>query len=72
MRVKIIKFITYLALITLLVFSTALDSDSNIPVIVMYVCIAWLTLIVIANIPKGGEYHRPGENIRDENQGVLR
>ena len=55
MRVKIIRFITYLALLGLIFFSACLDSDSWFPTVACGCCIAWLMLIVIANLPRGGD-----------------
>lgn len=48
-RGKVIKGITYFAAITTMVFMTALDSDSYVPLIVCGVCMAWIFLIYLAN-----------------------
>ena len=53
MRVKVLKIITFIAVIAFIMFATALDCGSVIPMIVCMISGAWLLLIAIANTPKG-------------------
>jgi hypothetical protein len=48
-RAKAVKIITWIAAITGIVFMTALDSDSVIPMVVCGVCGVWIGLVVTAN-----------------------
>jgi hypothetical protein len=48
-RAKAVKIITWIAAITGIVFMTALDSDSVIPMVVCGVCAVWCVLVCIAN-----------------------
>lgn len=55
MRVKILKAITFIAIINLIFFGCCLDSDSYIPIIACGISIVWLFLMTIANAPKGSD-----------------
>lgn len=48
-RAKAVKITTWIAAITGIVFMTALDSDSVIPMVVCGVCGVWIGLVVAAN-----------------------
>lgn len=48
-RTSVIKGITVVAVITFILFATALDSGGWIPMIVCAVCAMWLLLVAIAN-----------------------
>ena len=48
-RTSVIKGITGGAVVTFLLFATALDSGGWIPVIVCAVCLVWLVLVAAAN-----------------------
>ena len=48
-RAKAVKILTWIAAITGIVFMTALDSDSVIPMVVCGVCGVWLTLVAVSN-----------------------
>lgn len=54
MKTKILKLITYIAVIAFIMFATALDCGSVIPLIVCLLSGSWLVLIAVANTPKGG------------------
>ena len=54
MKTKILKAITYIAVVAFIMFATALDCGSVIPLIVCLLSGIWLLLIAIANTPKGG------------------
>lgn len=56
MRIKILKFITVLAVLCLIIFASALDSESSIPLVICLVSSVWLLLIAYANTPKEGGY----------------
>lgn len=56
MRVKILKALTIIAIITFILSGCCLDSESYIPMIACGISGAWLVLIVIANTPKGDHY----------------
>lgn len=56
MRTKILKVLTYIAGILYVLFATAVDSGSIIPIIVCLICGTWMVLICIANTPKGDHY----------------
>lgn len=62
MKTKILKTITYIAVIAFLIFGAALDCGSVIPLIVCLVSGAWLVLIAVANTPKGGNDNGSGES----------
>ena len=48
-RAKVVRGITWVVGIVALLFMTALDSDSIIPMIVLGICAVWMLLICIAN-----------------------
>lgn len=48
-RAKVIRGISWSAGIVALIFMTALDSDSIIPMIVVGICAVWLLLICVSN-----------------------
>lgn len=52
MRVKILKGITALAVVGAVLGAAMADSESNVPIIVLGVSLAWLVLICAANRPK--------------------
>lgn len=49
MKNKILTGITGAAYLLFLLAATAVDSDSNIPIIICFVCSAWMGLFVFAN-----------------------
>lgn len=54
MRIKILKFLTTIAVLAAIFSACLIDSDSNIPYIVCLISISWLGLILWANMPEGG------------------
>ena len=48
-RAKVIRGISWVAGIVALLFMTALDSDTMIPMIVVGICAVWLLLVCIGN-----------------------
>lgn len=48
-RIATLKTLTVIAAVALLIAGCALDSESNIPIKVCGVCLAWLVLMTIAN-----------------------
>lgn len=51
MRTKIIKIISVIAFVIGIIFATALDSGSWVPIIVTGICFTWTLLVTIANVP---------------------
>ena len=49
----IIKTITTIAVIVALLDACCLDSNSWIPIVVLWICIVWICLVAVANFPKG-------------------
>lgn len=48
-RIAILKTITAVAVFGFIVSGCALDSESNIPINICGICLAWLVLMTIAN-----------------------
>lgn len=61
MRIKILRIITIIAIITFILSGCCLDSESKIPIIACGISGAWLVLIAIANTPKG-DHHGTRKN----------
>lgn len=49
-RVIILKAITVAATIGFFVAGSAVDSESNVPIIICIICMAWLGLMTAANM----------------------
>lgn len=56
MKNKILKFITWLNVISFLTSVTLLDSMSYIPLIVALVNITWISLFILANRERLNDY----------------